>query len=191
MNLSAFTHTSKARTAASFLTASLLGVLFHFVYELSGEKRLIGLFFPVNESTWEHLKLIFFPIMFVSFVEYLLFHIEKGGFFCIRLKSALIGMISTIILFYTCQGVLGKNVDWINIVIYFIAMILACIYSCNAESKKVSLTFQNLCLFLILALTLAFMIFSVFPPEIGLFWEPPEATLSYRISFICSSFSMV
>ena len=47
----------------SFLAASVLGTLFHFVYGWSGENPVAGLFFPVNESTWEHLKLIFFPIL--------------------------------------------------------------------------------------------------------------------------------
>ncbi len=54
----------------SFIIASLLGVIFHFIYGWSGENAVAGLFFPVNESTWEHLKLIFFPILLVSIGEF-------------------------------------------------------------------------------------------------------------------------
>lgn len=172
MNLSALNHSRKLRITISFFMASILGTISHFVYEWSGNQCLVGLFFPVNESTWEHLKLIFFPIMLVSLVEYLFLNVKKDGFFCIRLKSALIGMVSTIVLFYTYQGILGKNADWINITIYFIAMMLAYGYSYKAEVKNVSISCSNLCLFLILALTLCFMIFSVFPPAIGLFKDP-------------------
>ena len=35
------------------------GVLLHFAYEWSGNNPLVGAFSAVNESTWEHLKLIF------------------------------------------------------------------------------------------------------------------------------------
>lgn len=160
----------KKRTIVSFIVASLLGVISHFVYEWTGEQRLVGLFFPINESTWEHLKLIFFPVMLISIPEFFLSDEKTPGFFCIKLKSAILGMITTVVLFYTYQGILGKNVDWINISIYFIAMFMAYRYSYKKQNNNKS--FPNLCIFFILIITLTFMIFSVFPPEIGLFKEP-------------------
>ena len=54
-------HSLKKTELVSFVIASALGVLFHFMYEWTGENAIAGLFFPINESTWEHLKLIFFP----------------------------------------------------------------------------------------------------------------------------------
>ena len=108
-----------------FIVISILGVLLHFTYEWSDKNRLIGLFSAVNESTWEHLKLIFFPVMLVAVGEYLFTRKKEPGFFCIQLKSTLLGMAATVVLFYTYQGVLGKNVDWVNITIYFIAMFTA------------------------------------------------------------------
>ena len=38
------------------------GSLFHFVYDWTGHNTLVGLFFPTNESTWEHMKLAFLPM---------------------------------------------------------------------------------------------------------------------------------
>ena len=32
------------------------GSLFHFVYDWTGKNTFIGMFFPINESTWEHMK---------------------------------------------------------------------------------------------------------------------------------------
>ena len=43
-----------------FFFISILGVLLHFTYEWSDDNRIVGLFSAVNESTWEHLKLLFF-----------------------------------------------------------------------------------------------------------------------------------
>ena len=51
----------------------LTGFLLHFVYEWSGDNPLVGLFSPVNESVWEHLKLLFFPILAYSIVEYFIY----------------------------------------------------------------------------------------------------------------------
>ena len=38
------------------------GSLFHFVYDWTGKNTFVGLFFPTNESTWEHMKLAFLPM---------------------------------------------------------------------------------------------------------------------------------
>ena len=40
----------------------ITGTLLHFVYEWSGESLFVGIFSPINESVWEHLKLLFFPM---------------------------------------------------------------------------------------------------------------------------------
>lgn len=158
----------------AFLVASALGTLFHFVYDWTGQQTVIGFFFPVNESAWEHLKLIFFPILLVSIPEYFLIQEKdvKDVFFCIKLKSALLGMLYTIILFYTYRGILGKNVDWINILIYYIAMAIA--YSYSYRQLKTGLTKSRpvLCAIIIVDLILMFMIFSVLPPDIELFRAP-------------------
>lgn len=45
------------------LVTSVLGTLFHFTYDWSGQNFLVGLFTPVSESTWEHMKLLFFPML--------------------------------------------------------------------------------------------------------------------------------
>ena len=39
----------------------ILGTILHFLYEWSGDNKIIASFSAVNESTWEHLKLVFFP----------------------------------------------------------------------------------------------------------------------------------
>ena len=54
---------------AGFLAVSVLGTLAHFCYEWSGEKLLVGAFCAVNESTWEHMKLLFFPALLFTMVQ--------------------------------------------------------------------------------------------------------------------------
>ena len=49
-----------------FFFTVVFGVLLHFLYEWSYNSVWIAPFSGVNESTWEHMKLLFFP-MFIKF----------------------------------------------------------------------------------------------------------------------------
>ncbi|MBQ2802521.1 MAG: hypothetical protein IJF07_01325, partial [Lachnospiraceae bacterium] len=117
--------------------------------------------------------LVYFPILLVSVLEYYIFSLQNPNFFCIKFQSALLGMIATIVLFYTYQGVLGRNVDWINIAIYFLAMAIAYKYSYQTlNQKKAPMNNSTLCILLGSLLIILFMIFTVYPPDIGLFATP-------------------
>jgi hypothetical protein len=41
----------------------IIGGPLHFLFELAGESPVIGAIVPVSESPWEHLKLVFYPIL--------------------------------------------------------------------------------------------------------------------------------
>lgn len=157
----------------SLLAAVFLGVIFHFIYDWSGENPVAGMIFPVNESTWEHLKLIFFPILLLCIVEYFLFHGEFKNLICIKFLSSLLGMTLTVVLFYTYQGVYGKNSEVMNILIYLISMAAAFLFSCRLlKRKRLCNMPPSLCRFGFIILTILFAVFTLFPPQIGLFASP-------------------
>lgn len=52
----------------AILFSVVVGSLLHFVYGWSGENRIVGAFSAVNESTWEHLKLAFFPMFIIAVI---------------------------------------------------------------------------------------------------------------------------
>ncbi len=163
----------KTAELIAFIIASILGVLFHFVYGWTGEIRIIGFFVPVNESIWEHLKLVFYPIALVSVAEYYLAGIRPDNFLCIKIRSIWIGMISTVIIFYTYVGVWGNTVEWLNIVVYFLAMGIAYCFSCKRLIHPEQT--QNtpiLCALSFATVAILFMIFSLYPPSIGIFTVP-------------------
>ena len=58
----------KFRTVLAFLLASLLGVLFHFMYEW-WPNVVTSIFFPVNESIWEHMKIFVSAILVWGLVD--------------------------------------------------------------------------------------------------------------------------
>lgn len=53
----------KRLSVIGVIFVTLAGTLSHFLYGWSGKNALVGLFAPVNESVWEHMKLLFFPML--------------------------------------------------------------------------------------------------------------------------------
>ena len=98
-----------------FIFISVLGVLLHFTYEWSGDNAVVGLFSAVNESTWEHLKLLFFPFLLLTILEVLLRgNMLPEQFLPARVLGILAGMGGIVVGFYTLRGVLGRNYDALN-----------------------------------------------------------------------------
>ena len=153
------------------ILVAFLGTIFHFVYKWLGENPIAGLFVPVNESTWEHMKLIFFPMLIFSAYSKKLSDIYP----CLESASALGILVGTFlipVLFYTYSGVLGFNIQAIDISIFYISTAIAfyMIYkstaSCSAEPYKRLLNFFVLIVFV------AFIVFTIFPPDIAIFKSP-------------------
>lgn len=164
----------KKTETVSFFIASILGVLFHFVYDWTGENPIAGIFFPMNESTWEHLKLIFFPVSLLAIIEYFILGNGYKNFVVIKFLSVLLGMAVTVVLFYTYTGIYGKNSDALNILIYFISMALAYVFSYRwIRSQKMWAVPAKVGLWGFVILMLLFFLFSLFPPSIALF-QPPD-----------------
>lgn len=158
----------------AFIVIGIIGTAGHFIYELTNENYLAGLFFPVNESTWEHLKLLFFPTLIYSLFEYFLSEEKPKNYLAALTASIFCGMLTIVTLYYTISGILGKNIDFINISIYFISIIvMLCKKRKLLHSEKYS---SKTCFWIsaaILAVTaVLFMYFSYNPPSIGLFKSP-------------------
>lgn len=106
---------------AGFLFTGALGVLLHFLYEWSGGNTLAAAFSAVNESTWEHMKLLFFPMFVFSVFQVCIMGRNYPNFLAARAASILTGLVLIPVLFYTYTGVLGRNINWVDIAIFFLA----------------------------------------------------------------------
>lgn len=156
----------------AFLVIGILGTLGHFVYDWSGQAKILGYFFATNESTWEHLKLLFFPTIIYSLFEFK-FSKEKFKNYTGAVTISLIfGLLSIITLFYTYSGVLGFTVDFINIAIFYISLVIMLIVK-NKILKSGKFSNNNLLyVFICFVIALLFIFFTYNPPQIALFEEP-------------------
>ena len=155
-----------------FSVTSLLGTVLHFLYDWLGGALWIAPFSGVNESTFEHMKLFFWPAFIYAIFQSLFFR-EYKGFWCVKVRSILIGLSLIPLLFYTYNGVIGKSPDFINIAIFFIAAASAYIYEYRAlKGEKCAGRSPKLSLFLLVFIAALFVIFTFYPPHLAIFKDP-------------------
>lgn len=107
--------------AAGFFFVAAAGTLLHFLYNWSGESAFVAAFSAINESVWEHMKLLLVPMFLFSVVQIWALWKTYPNFLAVRAVSTLTGLILIPVLYYTYTGVLGYRVSWVNVVIFYLA----------------------------------------------------------------------
>lgn len=152
----------------------ITGTISHFIYEWSGRNFILGFFFPVSESTWEHMKLCFFPMLIYSF--FMKKQLQKE-FPCITsslLFGTLFGTLLIPIIFYTYTGILGRHFLVLDILTFILSVIFAFIsvYKLILTCKMNSFAF--VLGLLVFFMAVFFFIFTYMPPDIGIFINPSQ-----------------
>lgn len=149
-----------------------LGVLLHFLYEWSGESLWVAPFSGVNESTWEHMKLLFFPMFIFAIFERFLFK-KVPNFWSIKAKGIIVGLVLVPLLYYFYNGVIGQSPDWINIAIFVICAGVAIAVEIRTYNKKKNKKEPSVeGLVLLISIGIMFVLFTFAPPDIGIFRDP-------------------
>ena len=165
---------------AGFLFTSILGTFLHFLFDLTGGSPIAGLFSAVNESIWEHMKLIFYPAVLFAAAEYRTWGREIKNFRCIKLKGILRSLVLIPAAYYTYTGILGVNADWFNITIFFLAALWAFRWETKAFLEDRPCRIPGwIAIAIVLIIGALFTAFTFFPPEIPFFRDP--LTESYGI----------
>lgn len=155
-----------------FAVTSFGGTILHFLYNWLGRTVWIAPFSGVNESTWEHMKLLFWPMFIFAIVQSFFFQ-DRENFWCIKLRGILLGLILIPVIFYTYNGVIGKSPDWLNITIFFVSAAIAYIYEARIFNTKMRYCKTSKSAIAILSvIALLFIGFTFVPPEIGIFKDP-------------------
>ena len=157
---------------AGFVFTGILGTLLHFLYDWTGN-RFVAVFSAVNESTWEHMKLLFFPMVLFALVESRHIAPSYRNFWCAKLVSILMGTLMIPVLYYTYTAALGTSISWLNIAIFYISAAIAYLIDTWLLKRGKCLFLSPATSILILCLVAAlFIIFTLLPLEISLFQDP-------------------
>lgn len=155
-----------------FVFTAVFGTLLHFLYDLTGGSVLFAPFSAVNESTWEHMKLLYFPMLVYALIQSRFFR-ERKDFWCVKLTGSLIGLTLIPVSFYTLGGVFGSTPDWVNIAIFFISAAVAFFVETQLFKKgDLPCRVPLLALTIIVLIGVMFVVFSFCTPQIPLFRDP-------------------
>lgn len=113
----------------------VVGSLLHNVY-VWFPNTFTALIAPVNESLWEHTKIIFYPLLL-------------AGFFCNREKDTVIGtawglsaVVSSLLMLgaaYLYHRILGQDSFWFDIALYAVSIVLGFVLArvfCHLTEQK-------------------------------------------------------
>ena len=155
-----------------FLFISILGTLFHFTYDASGHDKYVSLFSAVNESVWEHMKLVVFPSLVWLLIE-IPFSYKNPNF----LTSKCISLISMILLiptlFYIMKKLFKKNIFIIDILIFYISIGVGQYLSYLIKNNiLVEPTFNYISLIILIMVYGYFLIATFLPGKSDIYTDP-------------------
>ncbi len=163
-----------------FIFTAVSGVILHFLFGWTNENALVALFSAVNESIWEHMKLLFFPMLVYAFIESKYIGKICENFWCAKLIGIMLGIVLIPVLYYVINGVFGPTPDWINIAIFFVTVIISYyaetrilrdnLINCKSSSKALAI---------LVLIGLVFMVLTFLTPKIPLFEDPITNTYGY------------
>lgn len=155
----------------SVIFSIILGTILHFVYQLSGENSIIAWLVPVNESVWEHLKLIFYPMIIASVIQYFCIIKIANNYIEARIIGIFTAMSFVVIAFFTYTGIIGTNFLIIDILIFMASIILGeyasykLIKRKNESDTKTKILAIGISIFLLIC----FIVCTYYTPEVNLF----------------------
>lgn len=158
----------KRYTILGIIFVLITGTVSHFVYQWSDNNFILGFFFPVNESVWEHFKLTFFPMLLYSFY---MDKKVKPVAPCVT-SALLFGTISSTLLlaifFYAYFKVLGRSFLAVDILIFIVSVLLGfkAVYRFSISCELLPYAFLLKAFLIVLAACLFIFTYHPLPLEI-------------------------
>ena len=155
---------------------AILSVPLHFLYEWTNQSVLAGIFAPVNESVWEHLKLTFWPILVWWGIGNYLYGDSKAGTprkIAVTCAAAEIVCMAVIVgFYYTYTGAFGIESFILNIAALLVGLIAAVLLArhiyIHAKPGRLASAFS-----VVIILIIAFLLiyFTASPPLLPIFQD--------------------
>ena len=154
-----------------FLFISVFGTINHFMYDILGRNKFAAYFFAVNESTWEHMKLVVFPSVVWLLIS--LFVSDNPNILIGNFAGLIVMLILIPFLFYFLRLIFGKTSSIVNILIFHISVFVGSLVNkyylgVSYVGKGATLISAILYIFVVVL----FIIFSKNPGKSFLFDEP-------------------
>lgn len=156
----------------SFIFASTLGVILHFTHQWFKKGILIHIFSAINESTWEHTKLSFYPILLMLIIHYFIPSINYPGFIGISFFISFLSIIVIPLLYYPIRAINKREIPFVSISLYFFCMGICLLLEYYFVNNRTYLLPDLVGIIGIIFMFSLYTYFTYFPPKIFLFKDP-------------------
>ncbi len=160
----------------SILIAFALCFPLHFLYD-KFPTFITSIFAPVNESIWEHMKLLFGSIILVGIMQKIYANIkkEKINNICFSNFIAAVSSIPIfLILFLPIYSIIGHNMI-VTLIIMFITITIAEMISYLLMTKD-DLGLEKVTIFFAIGIYIIFTILTYHPLKNNLFIDPTNSS---------------
>ena len=150
----------------------ILAIIFHFIYGWI-PNSFISIIAPVNESIWEHMKLIVTPSLIFSIVEYFIYKkkdIAFNNFILSYAISCILGIIIYLLFYIPLNDIFGHKA-YIAISLLFLIFILVQIISYYIMNTGKINHSEDIGILLIIVTYFIFGYLTYHPPKINLFYD--------------------
>jgi len=155
----------------------LLGALLHFLFEWSGESKVVGLIASVNESVWEHFKQGFWPMCLYAAIEYKFIRGHVNNLLMAKAIAVYIIPVITGLVFYGYTAITGEEILIVDILIFLVAIVVGQLTSYKIMTLSRLPKYANIIsLIFIILLASILMLFTFFPPHLPIFLDGNTGT---------------
>ncbi len=150
------------------------GTTLHFWFEWTDYWRPMALIAAVNESTWEHFKMAFWPGLILALIEYPFLKKDTRNFVTAKFSGLFAMPIITMILFYGYTSLTGTHLLWVDVIVFILSVIGGQVvsYLILTRTTKPSPGIQKLALAGLALMVLAFSTLSYYPLKNFIFAHP-------------------
>lgn len=106
---------------AGFLWTGAAGTALHFFYDWTARAAWAAVVSAVNESIWEHMKLLVVPVFLFTVAQVCAAGQRHPNLLAVRAVTAVLATASIPVMYYTYTGALGVQSMWADILIFFLA----------------------------------------------------------------------
>ena len=150
------------------------GTTLHFWFEWTDFWRPMALIAAVNESTWEHFKMAFWPGLLFALIEFPFLNGETNNFFVAKFAGLFAMPLITTVLFYGYTSLTGTHLLWVDVIIFVLSVIGGQWISLTILTKtgKTQFRIQKFAIVGLVIMVVAFSLLSYYPLKSFLFAHP-------------------
>lgn len=150
----------------------IISIISHFAYELF-PNILFSFFFPINESIWEHMKILFTSTLFYGLIDYLLLkkkNIKYNNFSFQLYFTAFSSIPIYLVIYLPIYKLIGENL-FISITLMILVYILEQYISYHILKEKEFKILNIISVPIIIIIYLGFIYLTYNPPHTYVFYD--------------------